>query len=489
MIWNLSRANVLPRTNVFAVFVVLRAQQIGVGRKRMMSASAAKTFDYLVIGGGSGGIASARRAAEFGVRVGIVEEKRLGGTCVNVGCVPKKIMYSAALHAEFIEDHKDYGFDVELKGFDWRFRMKKARDDYIIRLNGIYQRNLEQSQVEIIRGVATFVGDKKIEVDETEYTAAHILIATGGAPTIPDIPGAEIGITSDGFFDLEQLPKKVLIAGAGYIAVELAGILHALGSDVSLIIRGEKILRNFDQMISTTLTEEMEKSGIKFIKKDIVTRLNKTEDGSIEAMTKSDTLYKGFDCVLWAIGRSPSTDLNLEKTGVNLDANRFIKVDQFQNTNTKNIYALGDVCGKALLTPVAIAAGRRLAHRLFDKKPDSKLDYENIPSVVFSHPPIGTIGLTEEEATKKYGNANIKIYQSQFVPLYYALTKKKVKCYVKLICAGRDERIVGLHMIGQAADEILQGFAVAIKMGATKAHFDDCVAIHPTVAEELVTMR
>lgn len=447
-----------------------------------------KKFDYLVIGGGSGGIASARRAAEFGVKVGLVEEARMGGTCVNVGCVPKKIMFNTAVHAEMIKDHKDYGFDVELKQFTWG-RVKAARDSYIKRLNGIYESNLDKSKVDHIHGHAKFTDDGKVEVGGNLYEADKILIATGGHPVIPDTPGAEHGITSDGFFDIEDLPKRVVVVGAGYIAVELAGIFGSLGAKTSILIRYDQVLRNFDGMISQAVTDNLEHGGVEVCRRTQISKVTKEGDGTLTLELNNGQISK-VDCLLWAVGRRPNTaSLNLEKQGIQMDKAGHIIVDEYQNTNAKNIFALGDVCGKALLTPVAIAAGRRLAHRLFDNKPDLKLDYSNIATVVFSHPPVGTVGLTEEEAKAKYGADKIKIYNSTFTPMYYAVTSRKEKCSMKLICALPEEKVVGLHMIGQAVDEILQGFAVAIKMGATKAQFDETVAIHPTSGEELVTLR
>ncbi|OWF40519.1 Glutathione reductase, mitochondrial [Mizuhopecten yessoensis] len=447
-----------------------------------------KHFDYLVIGGGSGGIASARRAAEFGVNVALVEQARLGGTCVNVGCVPKKVMFNTAMHAEMIKEHKDYGFDVQANGFNWGV-VKKSRDEYIKRLNGIYETNLGKSKVETLVGRATFTDDGCVEVSGQKYSAKHILVATGGHPFIPDIPGSEHGISSDGFFELEDLPKKVVVIGAGYIAVELAGIFNALGADTSIMIRYDKVLRTFDPMVSDMVTQNLEHDGVKVVKKTQTTSVKKEENGTLTLETTGDQITD-VNCLLFAIGRDPSTQgLNLEKQGVKLDKKGHIIVDAFQNTDAKNIYALGDVCGKALLTPVAIAAGRRLAHRLFDNKPDLKLDYDNIATVVFSHPPTGTIGLTEVEARDKYGDDNIKIYSSVFTPMYYAVTSVKHKCCMKLVCLQPEEKVIGLHMVGQGVDEMLQGFAVAIKMGATKKHFDETVAIHPTSSEELVTMR
>ncbi|XP_037072790.1 LOW QUALITY PROTEIN: glutathione reductase, mitochondrial-like [Pollicipes pollicipes] len=444
-------------------------------------------FDYLVIGGGSGGIASARRAAEFGVKVGLVENSALGGTCVNVGCVPKKIMFNAASHADALQHHKHYGFNVEPTPFDWP-AVKKNRDAYIKRLNGIYENNLLKSKVKLINGKATFVGERTVQVDGQLYEGEHVLIATGGRPSAPGVEGAEHGIDSDGFFELEKLPKRAFVVGAGYIAVEMAGILKTLGSDVTMLIRHDQVLRTFDSMISEVVTQQLQNIGINLLKNDGFAGATKDEQGTLSVATKSGQAFTNIDCLLFAIGRVPNVEIGLEKAGVQLEKGH-IRVDAFQNTSAPGVYALGDVCGRALLTPVAIAAGRRLAHRLFNKQPELKLDYENIPSVVFSHPPSGSVGLTEREARDQFGDAQVRVYSSVFTPLEFALSEHKVKTHMKLVCAGADERVVGLHMVGHAVDEILQGFAVAVKMGATKAQFDDCVAIHPTSAEELVTMR
>ncbi|XP_005099721.2 glutathione reductase, mitochondrial [Aplysia californica] len=447
-----------------------------------------KKFDYLVIGGGSGGIASARRAAEFGIKAAVIEEGRWGGTCVNVGCVPKKVMFNTAMHAEIIKDHQGYGFDVELKRFDWG-RVKQSRDAYIKRLNGIYETNLGKASVETIVGHASFTQDKCVEVNGQKYAADHILIATGGKADIPNIPGAEHGITSDGFFDLEDLPKKVVVVGAGYIAVELAGIFGALGADTSLLIRYDQVLRTFDSLVSEAVTDNLEPGGVKLCKRTQISNVKKEADGTLTLETSTGVIDK-VDTLLWAIGRSPNSDtIGLEKIGVKVDPKNHVIVDEYQNTNVPGVYALGDVCGRFLLTPVAIAAGRRLSHRLFDGKKDLKLDYTNIPTVVFSHPPTGTVGLTEDEAVTEYGKDNLKVYKASFVPMYYSVLDHKQRCHMKLICAGPEERVVGLHMVGLGVDEMLQGFGVAIKMGATKAQFDSCVAIHPTSSEELVTMR
>jgi glutathione reductase (NADPH) len=446
-------------------------------------------FDYLVIGGGSGGIASARRAASYGAKTALIESGAIGGTCVNVGCVPKKVMWNTAGIAETLHDATDYGFDVEVKGFQWN-KVKQARDAYIHRLNKIYDKNLDLSEVTRINGHGKFLDSKTIIVEDKKYTADHILIATGGEPVRPDLPGAELGITSDGFFELEELPKRVVVVGGGYIAVEFAGLLKSLGSDVTILLRGEHFLKNFDAAIRDCLIEEMQNAGISILSSIHLESLIKKDDGLITLHSKGGDEITGFDSVIWATGRAPKTaNLGLDKAGIETSKRGFIETDEFQNTEQKNIYAVGDVTGRAALTPVAIAAGRHLADRLFDKQENAKLDYENIPTVVFSHPPIGTVGLSEDEAQEEYGESSVKIYQSRFTNMYYALTKRKPKTLMKLVCVGNQEKIVGAHVIGDAADEIIQGFAVAVKMGATKKDFDNTVAIHPTAGEEFVTLR
>lgn len=449
-----------------------------------------KEFDYLVIGGGSGGIASARRAREFNVSVGLVEGARLGGTCVNVGCVPKKVMYNTAVHAEFLRDHKDYGFDVTLQSFNWG-RIQTERDSYIRRLNSIYETNLKNSGIELIRGWAEFDKDGNIVVDGKKYRSKHTLIAVGGRPIIPqNITGSNHGTDSDGFFEFKELPKKTVVVGAGYIAVELAAILAELGSETYHLIRYDRVLRNFDQTLSEELTKVIESGPVKLKPHTQIKLITKNNDGTLKIVTDTEETIDNVDKLIWAIGREPLTKkLCLDKIGVNVDDNSYVIVDEYQNTSRQNIYALGDVCGNFLLTPVAIAAGRRLAHRIFNGETDNRLHYEFIPTVVFSHPPLGTTGLTEKEAVERYGKENITLYKSKFTPMFFAVTKHKEQCVMKLICVGKEERVVGVHILGQGADEMLQGFAVAVKMGATKKDFDDTVAIHPTSSEELVTMR
>jgi glutathione reductase (NADPH) len=444
-------------------------------------------FDVLVIGGGSGGIAHARRAAQYGARVAVVESGRLGGTCVNVGCVPKKVMWQAASQAHHIEHAADYGFDIQVKGHDWG-ALKARRDAYVLRLNGLYEKGLDTSDVRYIAGKASFVDAHTIAVGDSHYEAERIVIATGGRPTVPEVPGAEHGITSDGFFELESRPQRVLIAGSGYIAVELAGVLNGLGCETQLTVRKDSIIRSFDSMLGEQLMEAMQKDGVSIATGAVPASVERSDDGIVLHTTDGRTLGP-VDCLLWAIGREPNTEnLALENAGVEVDGKGFVPADKYQQTNVENIFALGDMTGAAALTPVAIAAGRRLADRLFGGMEGRHLDYQLIPTVVFSHPPIGTVGMTESEARTEFGD-DIKIYSSGFVSMYYALGEQKQRSVMKLITTGVEERIVGCHIIGDGADEMLQGFAVAIRMGATKAEFDDTVAIHPTSAEELVTMR
>lgn len=444
-------------------------------------------YDLISIGAGSGGLACARRAAQQGARAAVIDYGPLGGTCVNVGCVPKKVMWYAEDMAHGVDHAADYGFDLRVEGHDWS-RLKAGRDAYIKRLNGIYARNLDADGVELIEGTARFAENRRIEVGKREFTADHVVIATGGYPAFPDIPGTELGISSDGFFELEELPERVAVVGSGYIAVELAGVLNGLGAKVTHLVRRDGILRDFDGTLREVLTDEMQNHGIDLHTHAVPKELRRADGGKLELETENGGIHGGLDAVLWAIGRRPNIErLNLDATDVTLEKG-FVQVDEWQDTGADGVHALGDVTGRAALTPVAIAAGRRLADRLFGGKTDSKLDYENIPTVVFSHPVLGTVGLSEEAARAEYGDA-VRVYQSKFVPMVYALSDRKPKAAVKLVCIGDDERIVGAHMIGPGSDEMLQGFAVAVKMGARKADFDDTVAIHPTSAEELVTLK
>jgi len=448
----------------------------------------AQHYDLIAIGGGSGGLSVAERAARYGAKCAVVEKGRLGGTCVNVGCVPKKVMWFGASIAHTLADAESYGFRITGQQFDWT-SLKSARDSYVKGINDWYHTYLSDSNIDEIVGTARFIDANTIEVGGDTFQADHIVIAPGGAPTIPDTPGAELGITSDGFFEMEQLPRRVAVVGSGYIAVELAGMLNALGSDVTMLLRREHLLRRFDAMLRENLTEEMLGDGIDILARTQVKQVVREAEGSLCIECENGQRLEGFDELIWAIGRHPLTaNLNLVAAGVFTDEQGFIPTDKFQQTNVKGIYAIGDVTGQAQLTPVAIAAGRRLSDRLFGGMQDRHLPYENIPTVVFSHPPIGTVGLTESVARDIHGDA-VKVYQTRFTAMYNALTERKQKTAMKLVTVGAQEKVVGCHVIGPGADEMMQGFAVAVRMGATKKDLDDTVAIHPTSAEELVTMR
>ena len=448
-----------------------------------------KEYDYIVIGGGSGGIASANRAAMHGAKVILFEGKEVGGTCVNVGCVPKKVMWYGAQVAETLHRYAgEYGFDVTINKFDFA-KLKANRQAYIDRIHGSYERGFDSNGVERVYEYARFVDPHTVEVAGERYTAPHILIATGGHALYPNIPGSEYGITSDGFFELDEVPKRTAVIGAGYIASEVAGVLNALGSDTHLFVRKDRPLRTFDKDIVDVLVDEMAKSGPTLHTHANVTEVVKNADDSLTiSFDNGETIT--VDCLIWAIGRAANTSgFGLEKTGVKLTEKGTIYSDEFENTSVPGIYALGDVTGKLDLTPVAVKAGRQLSERLFNNKADAKLDYTDVATVVFSHPVIGSVGLTEEKAIAKYGAENIKVYKSSFTPMYTALGDNRQPSTMKLVTLGEDEKIIGLHGIGYGVDEMIQGFSVAIKMGATKADFDNTVAIHPSGSEEFVTMR
>lgn len=450
------------------------------------------SYDYLVIGGGSGGMASARRAAAHGARVALVEGAQLGGTCVNRGCVPKKITWNASVLATEVADARAYGSIVPepaagVASFDWA-RFKAQRDAYLERLRGIYASRLELDDVEHVPGWARFVGPREVEVGGRRLAGEHVLIATGGRPTLPSLPGAELGITSDDFFLLEEQPQCVAVVGAGYIAVELASMLAALGSTVTLFLRGEQVLRTFDVLLRETLLEQLSAGGVDVVTRFVPRAVERGETGLV-LVGYDDKSQQGFDQVLWAIGRTPNTaGFGLAERGVELDEQGAIRVDAWQTTSVERVYAVGDVTNQKNLAPVAIAAGRRLADRIFGAQPEARLDYQDIPTVVFSHPPIGTVGLTEDEAIERYGN-DVKCYTTRFMDLYHSMSAHRSRTAMKLVTVGNREKIVGIHVIGRSADEMIQGFAVALKMGATKADLDNTVAIHPTAAEELVTLR
>jgi glutathione reductase (NADPH) len=445
------------------------------------------SFDLVVIGGGSGGLAAAQRAVEYGANVAVIESGKLGGTCVNVGCVPKKIMWNAASAAHAIHDAAGYGFDPVTHRHDWP-ALKLRRDAYVTRLNGIYEQNLANKNIEYIAGLGVLEGPNGIRIDNRVLNAERLLIAVGGEPIVPGLPGAEHGITSDGFFELDALPGRVAIVGSGYISVELAGMLRALGAEVSLFVRFDGVLREFDEMLQRSAGAALRADGIELHLHAIPAGVEKNSDG-LELVTEDGNRFGTFDSLIWAIGRRPLTaSLGLESAGVAVDETGFITTDEFQQTSVPNIFAVGVVTGRAALTPVAIAAGRRLADRLYGGMSGRRLDYDNIPSVVFTHPPIGTCGLSERQAREQYGD-EVSVYTSEFVPMINSFTDHRTKASMKLVTAGAEQRVVGVHLFGPGSDEMLQGFAVAIRMGATKRDFDDTMAIHPTSAEELVTMR
>ena len=446
-------------------------------------------FDFIVIGAGSGGLACARRAASYGARVAVVESGRIGGTCVNRGCVPKKVMWHAAGIMEQIHDAAGYGLHVSEPQLDWA-ALRRGRDAYVQRLNDIYAGNVGREKIAYVRGEASLRDPGRVVVAGQEYGCDHVLIATGSEPSVPAIEGNDLGITSDGFFELDSMPERVAIVGAGYIAVELAGVLNSLGSDVTLILRKTQLLRRFDPMLRDTLMEEMAGAGINVVSSSEPARVLRNARGLLEIIATNGESQSGFDQLVWATGRTARVaNLGLEKLGVRQDEHGNVIVDEFQNTDVPGVYAVGDVTGRYPLTPVAIAAGRQLADRLFGGRPEARLDYECVPTVVFSHPPLGTVGLTEDEACDRYGHDSVKVYTTRFRNMYHALTERKTATAMKLVTLRPEERIVGLHVIGHGADEMLQGFSVAVRMGATKADFDRTIAIHPTAAEEFVTMR
>ena len=448
-----------------------------------------REYDIIAIGGGSGGSATMNRAAMHGAKAAVIEGNIIGGTCVNIGCVPKKVMWYGAQVSETLKNYAaDYGYTIGETSFDFK-TLRKNREAYIDRSRQAFSNNFNRNGVDYIEGYARFVDKNTVEVNGEHIRAKHIVIATGSYAFIPNVPGSELGGTSDDVFAWEELPESVSIIGAGYIAVELAGVLHALGVKTDLFVRKGGPLRGFDQGIVEVLVEEMKKNGQPLHTHKVPQKLEKLDNGDIQIHFEDGTTHTSQK-VIWAVGRKANVQqLNLEVAGVELTERGFIQVDEYQNTTTPGIYALGDVSGEKELTPVAVKAGRTLSERLFNGKTDAKMDYELIPTVVFSHPAIGSIGLSQEQAEAKYGAENIKVYESNFAGMYSAITVHRQMTKLKLITLGEEEKIIGLHGIGEGIDEMIQGFAVALKMGATKADFDATVAIHPTASEEFVTMR
>ncbi len=440
-------------------------------------------FDLFTIGAGSGGVAASRRAAAYGARVAIAEAVRIGGTCVLRGCVPKKLLIYGVHFAEELHDAAGYGWTIDGARLDWS-KLIAAKDRELDRLNGIYIKMLADSGVTMIDGRARLVGPHKVRIGADTYTARHILIACGGRPELPDIPGIEQAITSDGALDLKLLPRRMVIVGGGYIAVEFAGIFYAAGVAVTQVIRGEQILRGFDDDIRQHLAVEMAKKGITIRAGVKVRRIAKVDGGY--RLTTEDGEAISTDLVMYATGRTPNTnDLGLDAVGVHLNKARAIAVDEWQRTTVPHIYAIGDVTDRLNLTPVAIAEGRALAETLFNRSP-TKMDHANVPTAVFSQPPVGTVGMTEA-AARALGA--IDVYRAVFRPMKHTISGRDERAMMKLVVERESERVLGAHMVGPDAPEIIQGVAIAVKARLTKRQFDETVAIHPTSAEEFVLMR
>ena len=443
-------------------------------------------FDLFVIGAGSGGVRAARFAAGFGARVAVAESRYLGGTCVNVGCVPKKLLVYGAHFAEDFEQAQGFGWTVGSAKFDWATLIANKNRE-IERLNGIYRNLLVNSGVTLLEGHARIVDAHSVELGGKRYSAEHILIATGGWPQIPDVPGHEHAIGSNEAFFLEQLPKRVLVVGGGYIAVEFASIFNGLGADTSLLYRGDLFLRGFDKAVRLHLQDELNKHGVNLQFNSDIARIDKQADGSLRATLKDGRVLEA-DCIFYATGRRPMLDnLGLENTQVELDERGFIKVDEQYQTRTPSILAIGDVIGRVQLTPVALAEGMAVSRRLFKPEEYRKVDYQLIPTAVFSLPNIGTVGLSEEQAKEE--GYSVKVFESRFRQMKLTMTESQERTLMKLVVDTATDRVLGCHMVGPDAGEIVQGLAVALKAGATKQLFDETIGVHPTAAEEFVTMR
>lgn len=441
-------------------------------------------FDLFTIGAGSGGVAGSRRAASYGAKVAICESRRVGGTCVLRGCVPKKLLVYGSHFAEEFEDARGFGWTIGEHQVDWA-KLIETKNRELDRLNGIYIRMLRDAGVHMIDGYARIIDAHTVEVNGSRHTAKYILIATGSRPVRPEIPGAELGISSDEALDLPFIPRRALVVGGGYIAVEFAGIWRGVGSEVTLAVRGDNVLRGFDCDIRESVSEGLTKRGIRVLRETVVRSIEKVENGLSVRLAGGEMIEA--DVVLFATGRTPnSPNIGLEEAGIRVDKNGAIEVDSFSRTNIPSIYAVGDVTNRINLTPVAIAEARAVAETLFHDNP-IEMSHENVPSAVFCQPPVGSVGLSEEDARAKYGK--IDVYRARFRPMKHTLTGRDERTMMKLIVERATQKVVGAHMVGSDSPEIIQGVAIAVQCGATKAQFDRTVGIHPTAAEEFVTMR
>lgn len=446
-------------------------------------------FDLFTIGAGSGGVAASRRAGSYGARVALCEEGRVGGTCVLRGCVPKKLLVIGSHYAEEVADARGFGWsfpeDDAAPRLDWG-ALVAAKDRELERLEGVYRRMLRDSGVTLVEGRGRVVDAHTVEVAGKRYTAKNILVATGGRPIRADVPGAEHTLSSDEALSLKELPKRVVIVGGGYIGVEFAGIFHAAGAKITMLIRGESLLRGFDDDVRATLTAEYRKKGITVLSESFVRDVDRAPDGTISVLTKMGETIEA-DAVLYAIGRTPNTEgIGLSEVGVALDAKGAIEVDERSRTKVESIYAVGDCTNRVNLTPVAIAEGRTLVEMLFNRG-DGVMDHHDVPSAVFSQPPVATVGCSERHARRSFGE--IDVYVTSFRAMKHTLSGRDERTMMKLVVQRSTQKVVGLHMVGADAPEIVQGFAVALRCGATKKDFDRTVGIHPTAAEEFVTMR